>query len=123
MRGIRTFDSTHRGAEPILCTVTGSLSPMVCLHLASIRVVQPSSEGCVDCTRAGHAWLQLRMCMECGYVGCCDSSQNRHALAHFRATRHAIARSFQPGEEWAWCYADRLWFERLTPTLPPVGSP
>jgi len=51
--------------------------------------------------------------MECGYVGCGDSSRNKHALAHFRATHHAIARSIEPGEEWAWCYIDRLWFERV----------
>jgi uncharacterized UBP type Zn finger protein len=53
------------------------------------------------------------MCMECGHVGCCDSSKNKHAIGHFRTTQHPIARSIQPGEEWGWCYIDQVWFERL----------
>ena len=51
--------------------------------------------------------------MECGHVGCCDSSENRHAVGHFRRTQHPIARSIESGEEWGWCYVDRLWFETL----------
>jgi len=88
-------------------------SPTTCAHVAHIRIVQPSSSTCMDCVRSGDSWLQLRMCTECGYVGCCDSSRNRHAVRHYRATGHPIARSIQPGEEWAWCYVDRLWFESL----------
>jgi hypothetical protein len=51
--------------------------------------------------------------MECGYVGCCDASKNRHSTAHFRATNHPIVRSIEPGEEWGWCHVDQLWFETL----------
>ncbi|MES1178201.1 MAG: UBP-type zinc finger domain-containing protein [Myxococcales bacterium] len=87
---------------------------MTCAHAAHIRVVAPSHSGCDDCLRLGQTWEQLRMCMECGHVGCCDSSKNQHAIKHFRATRHPIARSIEPGEEWAWCYVDQLWFEKLT---------
>lgn len=86
---------------------------LTCSHVADIRIVQPSSTGCTDCLRIGDAWSQLRMCMECGYVGCCDSSRNKHATRHFRASGHPIARSMEPGEEWAWCYVDQLWFESL----------
>ena len=86
---------------------------MTCSHVAHIRIVQPSSSGCSDCLRLGATWEQLRMCMECGHVGCCDSSKSQHALKHFRVTRHPIARSVEPGEEWAWCYIDQLWFEKL----------
>src|SRR5689334_17346650 len=88
-------------------------TPMTCSHVERIRNVKPSGPGCDDCVRLGDTSLQLRMCMECGYVGCGDSSKNRHAIAHFRATQHPIARSIEPGEEWAWCYIDQLWFERL----------
>jgi hypothetical protein len=88
-------------------------NPMTCSHVDGIRNVQPSSSACDDCVLLRHGWLQLRMCMECGYVGCCDSSQNKHAIRHFRATQHPIARSIQPGEEWGWCYIDQLWFEKL----------
>jgi hypothetical protein len=52
--------------------------------------------------------------MECGHVGCCDSSKNKHAIRHFQATLHPIARSIEPGEEWAWCYVDQLWFDKLS---------
>jgi uncharacterized UBP type Zn finger protein len=86
---------------------------MTCVHIAQVKVLAPPKLGCADCVRAGDSWLQLRMCMECGYVGCCDSSKNKHAVKHFHATSHPVARSIQPGEEWAWCYVDQLWFERL----------
>jgi hypothetical protein len=41
-------------------------------------------------------------------VGCCDSSKNKHATKHFRATSHPIIQSFQPGENWRWCYVDEI---------------
>jgi hypothetical protein len=28
----------------------------------------------------------------------------RHATKHFEATRHPIIESFEPGENWGWCY-------------------
>jgi hypothetical protein len=39
-------------------------------------------------------------------VGCCDSSPNRHARRPAYDESHAIARSFEPGEDWRWCYVD-----------------
>ena len=51
------------------------------------------------------------MCLACGKVGCCDSSPNRHATAHFHETAHPLIRSAEPGEAWAWCYADELGLE------------
>jgi MFS family permease len=56
--------------------------------------------------RLGQGWVHLRVCLSCGYVGCCDSSRNRHATAHFFATAHPIVRSLEPGESWRWCYVD-----------------
>jgi hypothetical protein len=49
--------------------------------------------------------------VECGRVGCCDNSPNRHATKHFHATGHPIIRSYEPGENWWWCYVDELAFE------------
>jgi hypothetical protein len=46
--------------------------------------------------------------MSCGHVGCCDDSPNRHATRHFHDTRHPVIKSFEPGEDWAWCYVDEL---------------
>lgn len=39
-------------------------------------------------------------------IGCCDSSPERHARAHFVATGHPVIRSIEPGESWSWCYPD-----------------
>lgn len=80
---------------------------MACEHLSSVVVVEPSTtEGCEDCIPIGGRWLHLRLCMMCGHVGCCDSSPNRHATAHFDTTSHPVIQSFEPGERWAWCYVD-----------------
>jgi uncharacterized UBP type Zn finger protein len=54
----------------------------------------------------GARWVHLRLCLGCGHVGCCDSSPNRHATEHFRATAHPVIASFERGERWAWCYVD-----------------
>jgi len=79
-----------------------------CAHLDLIRDITPSSAGCEDCLKIGSSWVNLRLCLECGHVGCCDSSPNRHATAHFHQTKHPIIRSFEPGEEWRWCYVDEM---------------
>jgi uncharacterized UBP type Zn finger protein len=73
-----------------------------------IQVEQLPAEvaGCEDCLESGGSWCHLRICLTCGHVGCCDSSPNKHATAHFRETGHPIMRSVQPGESWAWCYED-----------------
>jgi uncharacterized UBP type Zn finger protein len=44
--------------------------------------------------------------MECGNIGCCNSSKNRHATAHHRQIDHPVARGIEPGERWVWCYVD-----------------
>jgi uncharacterized UBP type Zn finger protein len=50
----------------------------------------------------------LRMCMICGQVGCCDDSKNKHATKHFHATGHPIMKSLKPGDDWMWCYVDKV---------------
>jgi uncharacterized UBP type Zn finger protein len=82
-----------------------------CTHLDQIREVTPSARGCEECLKMGARWVHLRECQICGHVGCCDSSPNRHATAHFHATNHPIMKSFEPGEDWYWCYVDQLMFE------------
>src|SRR3954465_1456746 len=79
-----------------------------CSHLDQIKVTElpESVEGCEDCLAAGDPWLHLRICLECGKVGCCDDSPNRHASAHAKETGHPLIRSLEPGEEWSWCFAD-----------------
>jgi uncharacterized UBP type Zn finger protein len=84
-----------------------------CVHLDQIRAVTPSAEGCEDCLKTGDTWVHLRVCETCGYIGCCDSSPNKHATKHFHATLHPIIKSFEPGEDWGYCYPDDLFFESL----------
>lgn len=80
-----------------------------CSHLGEVADVSPStSEGCEDCLREGTQWVHLRECLECGHVGCCDNSPMRHATAHYASSHHPIMRSFEPNEDWAWCYVDDL---------------
>ena len=83
-----------------------------CVHLDSPRArVTPDPPGgraCVDCLSEGSRWVHLRMCLECGHVGCCDSSPRRHATAHFHSTSHPVITSTEPGEAWRWCYVDEL---------------
>ena len=78
-----------------------------CSHLDQARDVAPSADGCEECLKAGDRWVHLRLCLVCGHVGCCDSSKNKHATGHFHATGHPVIQSFQPGEDWRWCYVDK----------------
>lgn len=82
------------------------MSEGTCTHLDQVRDVTPSAQGCEECLRTGDWWVHLRLCRACGHVGCCDSSPNKHASRHFRATRHPVIQSFEPGEEWGWCFVD-----------------
>lgn len=83
------------------------MAAAACTHLSQIRDVQPRTPGgCEECLQSGSRWVQLRLCLTCGHVGCCDSSQNQHASKHFHATQHPVIGSFEPGETWRWCYVD-----------------
>jgi len=82
-----------------------------CTHLDQIHEVEPSDDGCHECLKTGDWWVHLRLCMTCGLVLCCDDSPNQHATKHAKASGHPIIRSFEPGEEWFYCYPDDLAFE------------
>ena len=80
-----------------------------CTHTDQIRAVTPSSSGCRECVALGDPWVDLRLCLSCGNVACCDTSRNRHARAHARDSGHPIVQSFRPGEDWRWCYEDGMY--------------
>jgi hypothetical protein len=83
-----------------------------CTHLDQIHDVAPHTPaGCEECLASGGRWVHLRLCLTCGHVGCCDNSPGKHATKHFRHTHHPIIRSFEPGEDWGWCYVDEVTFE------------
>lgn len=81
-----------------------------CSHLDSITVTElpDTVDGCENCLREGGVWLHLRICLQCGHVGCCDDSPGQHASRHAGATGHALIRSLEPGEEWSWCFVDEV---------------
>jgi uncharacterized UBP type Zn finger protein len=83
---------------------------MPCTHLDHVQITElpEAVDGCEDCLASGGQWVHLRICLECGHVGCCDSSPGRHASGHARATTHPIVRSLEPGEEWSWCFDDEV---------------
>jgi len=86
------------------------MSADTCSHLDTVTVttLPASVDGCEDCLREGGVWLHLRICLECGHVGCCDDSPGRHATHHAKAAEHPFIGGGGPGEEWSYCYVDDL---------------
>jgi hypothetical protein len=75
-----------------------------CVHLGDLAADSaPSGPGCYECALTGSSWLHLRRCVECGHIGCCDNSPNRHATKHVHGTEHPLIQSDEPGEDWLWC--------------------
>ena len=89
-----------------------------CDHFVDLRQVTPRANGCEGCLALGATWNELRVCLSCGHVGCCEDSEHTHALKHFNETGHPIIASLERGETWAWCYVHRRYFE-----LPPGARP
>ncbi|WP_205650515.1 cation:proton antiporter [Actinoplanes solisilvae] len=78
-----------------------------CTHLDRINITETDEEACAECVELGDTWVQLRMCLSCGAVGCCDDSKNKHATAHYHDSRHPLIRSLQEGDGWQYCYEDK----------------
>jgi CPA2 family monovalent cation:H+ antiporter-2 len=84
----------------------------LCEHLANVHDVKPhTTRGCEECLKIGDTWVHLRLCMQCGQVGCCDNSKNKHASKHARDVGHPVVRSFEPGERWLYCYPDEIYYD------------
>jgi uncharacterized UBP type Zn finger protein len=103
-----------RGAS-IWCTrqletlfMSRTSQPVPCTHLAALQEVPPTSTVCDQCVVLGDQWVHLRACLSCGQVGCCDNSKNKHATKHHNATGHPLVRSIEHGEQWIWCYVDKV---------------
>lgn len=87
------------------------LKSAACSHTHEAREVNWSERVCPECAQLGDTWVALRICMICGHIGCCDSSGNRHARAHYERTGHPLIKSIEPGPDWAWCYPDNTYLE------------
>jgi CPA1 family monovalent cation:H+ antiporter len=103
----RVASDSTADRESDLRVVTGE-----CEHLRAVcaqETPSPRTPGaCEECLRDGTTWVSLRLCLGCGHVGCCTSSPNRHADAHFAESGHPVMRSIEPGEAWRWCYVDEI---------------
>ncbi len=91
-----------------------------CVHGPASHPVLPRAPGCVGCLREGTEWVHLRVCLSCGYVGCCDSSPRRHARLHSTAVqttqtgveidgveRHPLVTAADADDhDWGYCFLD-----------------
>ena len=100
----------HRLINPMLRLLwTGQLREKTCSHLSMVDPeLEPQSEVCEACVALGDSWPELRMCLVCGYVGCCEEAKNQHALKHYEETGHPLVKPYKEwGMNWIWCYEDK----------------
>jgi hypothetical protein len=83
-----------------------------CPHIRAITDVKTAQQRvCEECVKMGAHWMHLRTCQSCGVTLCCDSSPNRHASRHARASNHPVIASAEPGEQWLYCFPDDAFAE------------
>ncbi len=83
-----------------------------CTHIDAITdIKQPKQRVCEECIKIGARWMHLRTCQECSVTLCCDSSPNKHASKHAKATQHPVIASAELGERWLYCYPDDAFAE------------
>ena len=63
---------------------TGEARDRSCEHVQQIQVTEPTTDVCDACVATGDIWPALRMCVICGYVGCCDTSTNPRSTSSDR---------------------------------------
>lgn len=106
-----------RGDRWVAGRVAESLTPdgELCEHLESIPVQTADKLECAPCSAEGKHWVQLRICVTCGHVGCCDDSEGQHATKHWQGTGHPVMRTGEPDAHWAWCYEDECTLDDWRP--------
>jgi hypothetical protein len=88
------------------------MTTQICQHLSAIHSIKRAERReCAECVKIGARWVHLRTCQECGGTHCCDSSPNRHATKHAKATGHPVIASAELGERWLYCYPDDAFAE------------
>ncbi|KRF16823.1 sodium:proton antiporter [Nocardioides sp. Soil797] len=106
MIDVATADGDRVRATRSEARATGALCDDLTREIEEVEPQTP--DGCTGCLEEGTAWVHLRMCVDCGYVGCCDSSPRRHASEHFKDSGHRVMRSIEPGESWRWCFVHHV---------------
>jgi|GEM_PF-770954 len=106
-----------------VCSLERSRKPLPdgakrCEHFDMIRKVSPRTDGCEECLAEGRPWTELRVCLTCGHVGCCEDSAGRHAQTHFETTGHPLIVSYERLETWGWCYVHKRYFDPMPTPLP-----
>jgi monovalent cation/hydrogen antiporter len=101
----KTMHGWHEMADdgPGLAVVCGHLRAITQPDVAAIPL-----DACHECLTDGTTWVELRRCLVCGHNGCCESSPQRHATAHFEATGHPIVANDSNPEPWGWCFVDGM---------------
>ena len=65
-----------------------------CTHIpAHLKNVRPRTRGCEECLKTGDSWVHLRMCLECGHIGCCASSPAAHAISPANSVIQSVLRT------------------------------
>jgi uncharacterized UBP type Zn finger protein len=73
--------------------------PAPCPHVP-VGVLGPRADACEGCGSR----TNLRVCVTCGHVGCCES-QLGHNTAHARTAGHPVIRSLPLSpHSFTWCY-------------------
>jgi len=99
------LDISQESREEIRLTAAHRRTGDSCADLDAYPAIETVADPeCGDCLREGTTWVALRQCLECGNIGCCDSSPRRHATAHFHENQHPVIESAEPDEDWRWCY-------------------
>ena len=93
---------------------TGQVGDKPCDHLGLAQATGSTIDVCQACVAMGETWPALRMCLVCGFVGCCDTSRQKHMKQHYQETGHPLFRSLRLQEGWVWCYADNAFFSKRT---------
>jgi CPA1 family monovalent cation:H+ antiporter len=90
-------------------TLSARATGDACIDLESHPAVETDpAPVCQACLDEGLEWVALRQCLDCGLIGCCDSSAGQHSTAHFHETAHPVMQSAEPGEDWRWCYVHHV---------------
>ena len=73
---------------------------IACTHLPA-TIAAPSGAVCEECG----SQTSLRLCIECGHVGCCES-QAGDARAHALSSNHPVILQMPAGKGFIWCYVE-----------------